>query len=555
MNLSPQFIEEVKERTDILDLISSYVELKGRGKTYKGLCPFHSEKTPSFTVNTTDQYYKCFGCQKGGDAINFVMEIERLSFYEAVKFLAERCNMEMPKAEIYDEQSEIQRKTLLDLNVDCAKFYRKCLFENELAMKYLKERKVSDAMIRKFGLGYAPFGNLISENFKDKYGLEFMEESGILKKIDNQYKDKFINRIMFPIFNYRGKVIGFGGRSLDSYGPKYLNSPETEIFHKKNNLYAFNFAKKSSIKDSVILAEGYMDVITLYQYGFDNAVASLGTAFTPEQAKVLKAKGIKKVYISYDSDTAGQNAALKAVPLLLEVGIAPFVVNMPGEKDPDDFLKQHGAGSYKKSMLNALNFLAFKINYIKKGYDLTIDNQKNEYARKICGILKEAEKQGRHILVEEEIKNLSFDTGISVKAIGQTVYGKYFSPKRFKEIDRTTSGETLHIDPDKPRLKRENQLLKFLSNHPEYTWDKNFDDFVFTEGNFSAFKNIWDGIESEKCEDEISVEDGVLLLETVYRDSVKKRIEELTIEQKKAYNPDEQLKIGIRIIELQRKLK
>ena len=362
MNLSPQFIEEVKERTDILDLISSYVELKGRGKTYKGLCPFHSEKTPSFTVNTTDQYYKCFGCQKGGDAINFVMEIERLSFYEAVKFLAERCNMEMPKAEIYDEQSEIQRKTLLDLNVDCAKFYRKCLFENELAMKYLKERKVSDAMIRKFGLGYAPFGNLISENFKDKYGLEFMEESGILKKIDNQYKDKFINRIMFPIFNYRGKVIGFGGRSLDSYGPKYLNSPETEIFHKKNNLYAFNFAKKSSIKDSVILAEGYMDVITLYQYGFDNAVASLGTAFTPEQAKVLKAKGIKKVYISYDSDTAGQNAALKAVPLLLEVGIAPFVVNMPGEKDPDDFLKQHGAGSYKKSMLNALNFLAFKIN-------------------------------------------------------------------------------------------------------------------------------------------------------------------------------------------------
>lgn len=430
-NIDDNFIEEVKSKNEIVDLISSYLDLRRYNDTYKALCPFHGEKTPSFIVNERNQFFHCFGCGESGDVISFVMKKENMDFMEALKYLADRANITWPQGELNVEQKEnIKRKeSLIRLHTDIARFYFSTLWSNrEHALNYLRKRGLQDRTIKKFGLGYASGDNtLLSFLFKKGYSKETIQESGLFIERNGELKERFFSRIIFPIFDIRGRVIAFGGRVINEGHPKYLNSPETIIFHKKENLYGLNLAKSSSVSE-LILVEGYMDVISLCEHGFWGAIASLGTALSKEQVEKLK-KYAKKIYIAYDSDDAGKKATLRAIDIFREQGISPYIVNMEDSKDPDEFIKKHHATSFRRLMDEARTSLQFTNDCIRDKYNLDSDSHQIEFIKEVTGILK---KSKNAVEVEKEILRLSKLTGISVKALGTEVYGMYFSPKQFK---------------------------------------------------------------------------------------------------------------------------
>ena len=345
MNDLKDIIEEIKSRCDIVDIISDYMHLEKSGSNYTGLCPFHSEKTGSFMVSKSKQIYKCFGCNAGGDVISFVMRWENVDFMEAVKILARKCGITLDRNISEEEKKKIQEiNKFREIHTEAARFY----FANLLRTKnpgyeYLRKRGLSDKIIKKFGLGYSPnsWNSLMNYLLSKGYDKTDLVKCGLIthKTESNKYFDRFRNRVMFPIFNYNGKVIGFGGRVLDDSLPKYLNSPETLVFNKRMNLYGLNISKKGIKDDTLILVEGYMDLISLYQNNIENVVATLGTALTIEQAKLIR-RFAKNVIISYDSDQAGQNATLRAIDILLKADIKVKILNLKDCKDPDDFIKK-----------------------------------------------------------------------------------------------------------------------------------------------------------------------------------------------------------------------
>ena len=340
MYYSEELIEEVRSRNDIVDVISGYVRLQKKGSSYFGLCPFHNEKSPSFSVSRQKQMYYCFGCGAGGNVFTFLMEYENFSFVEAMKYLADRAGIELPEQEYSKEAKERAdlKATILEMNRLAAKYFYVQL-KNERgfhAYRYLKDRQLSDEMILAFGLGYSnPYSDDLYKYLRGKgYSEELIRKAGLINTDERQgVYDKFWNRVMFPIMDVNNRVIGFGGRVMGDGKPKYLNSPETVVFDKSRNLYGLNRARTSR-KPYFLLCEGYMDVISLHQAGFTNAVASLGTALTAGHASLIK-RYVKEVYLTYDSDDAGTRAALRAVPILREAGISAKVIRMDPYKDPD----------------------------------------------------------------------------------------------------------------------------------------------------------------------------------------------------------------------------
>ena len=408
-----ELVEEVRQRNDIVDVISSYVKLQKKGSSYMGLCPFHGEKTPSFSVSRSKQMYHCFGCGVGGNVFTFVMEYENYTFIEALKMLADRTGVHLPEAEFSEEEKRKAdlRTKLLEINKIAAKyfFYQLKSERGSVAYHYLRGRELLDETIVKFGLGYSnKYSNDLYQYLKKLgYKDSLLKETGLIT-IDEAkgVHDKFWNRVMFPIMDVNNKVIGFGGRVMGDGMPKYLNSPETKIFDKSRNLYGLNFARISRRKN-IIICEGYIDVIALYQAGFDNAVASLGTAFTGLQANLLK-RYTDEVFICYDSDEAGVKATLRAIPILKEAGLIPKIIRMKPYKDPDEFIKACGREAFQKCIDEAQNSFYFEIEVLESEFNMSDPEQKtrffNETAKKLLVFKEEIE---RNIYIEAIAKKYS----------------------------------------------------------------------------------------------------------------------------------------------------
>ncbi|MDD6307669.1 MAG: DNA primase [Clostridiales bacterium] len=432
-------VEEVRSRNDIVDVISQYVRLQKKGSTYFGLCPFHNEKTGSFSVSPNKQMYYCFGCGAGGNVFTFLMEYENFTFGEAMEALADRAGIELPKQEYSAAQRKEadKRARLLEINKEAAKYFYMLLRNDrgKRALDYFKKRELSEETMQKFGLGYSDqYSDDLYRYLRGKgYEDEILKESGLVT-IDERRGgyDKFWNRAMFPIMDVHNKVIGFGGRVMGEGEPKYLNSPETKIFDKSRNLYGLNLAR-STKKPQLLLCEGYMDVIALHQAGFDNAVASLGTALTSGHANLLK-RYTKEVYLTYDSDGAGVKAALRAIPILKEVGITTKVINMKPYKDPDEFIKALGAEAYQQRIDEAENSFLFEIRILQQQYNMSDPESKtafyNEVAKKLCGFSEKLERDNyieavaqKYMLAVEDVRRLVNQYGAKIGVAGGVTGG------------------------------------------------------------------------------------------------------------------------------------
>ncbi|MBQ9766333.1 MAG: DNA primase [Lachnospiraceae bacterium] len=465
MFYSEELVEEVRSRNDIVDVISSYVNLKRKGSRYFGLCPFHNEKSASFSVSPDKQLYNCFGCGAGGNVYTFIMEYENYTFQEAIKMLAERGGVELPKEE---EQSLEARRAadfnalLLEINKEAAKyFYYQLRCESGAqGYEYLnKKRGLSEDTIKKFGLGYSnKTSNDLYQYLKAKgYKDEVLKDSGLVTISEKGNYDKFWNRVMFPIMDVHNKVIGFGGRVMGEGEPKYLNSPETKVFDKSRNLYGMNIARTSK-RPNIIVCEGYLDVIALHQAGFSNAVASLGTAFTSQHALLIK-RYTKEVLLTYDSDNAGTKAALRAIPILKDAGLTAKIINMKPYKDPDEFIKNLGAEEFQKRIDEATNSFFFEIEVLQRDYDMSDPEQKtkfhNELARKLLTFSEPIERQN---YIEAVAKR--YDISVNNLTALVNSYG-------YRQV--ATEGQAYNRTENKDRKKEKDSTIKY-SQRLMLTW-------------------------------------------------------------------------------------
>lgn len=428
MYYSDEIIEEVRSKNDIVDVIGGYVSLRHKGNSFSCCCPFHHEKTPSFHVSREKQMYHCFGCGVGGNVYTFVMQYENFAFPEAIKMLADRCGMSLPEQELTEEQKkrENRKQILKEINRQAAAYFHYLLTKTEhgkTAMEYLHNRGYTDETITAFGMGYSDvYENDLYHYLKKKgYNDTQLRDAGLVE-ISEKYgaQDKFWNRVMVPILDINGKVIAFGGRVLGDAKPKYLNTKETDIFDKGHNLFAMHIARRSK-KRGIIVCEGYMDVISMHQAGFDNAVASLGTALTYGQANMIK-RYADEVYLAYDSDEAGTKANLKNVGILRDVGLITRVVNLKPYKDPDEFLKNEGVEAFAERIKDAVSGIMFEADTLADGYKLEDPEEKNQFAKKIAMRLATIEDaMERHNYIDAIAKKYQLDAD-SFKAL-VTKYG------------------------------------------------------------------------------------------------------------------------------------
>ena len=426
MRYSDDIIEEVRMKNDIVDVVSQYVKLTRRGSTYFGLCPFHDEKTPSFSVTPSKQMYYCFGCGAGGNVFNFVMEYENYTFGEALQHLADRAGVQLPKIEYSREarQKAEERAALLEINKLAARyFYYQLRRESgKTAYAYLTGRGLSEETIKKFGLGYSDkFSDDLYKFLKSKnYSDMLLRDSGLFN-VDERHGmyDKFWNRVIFPIMDVNNRVIGFGGRVMGDGKPKYLNSPETKIFDKSRNLYGLNVARTTR-KNYLILCEGYMDVISMHQAGFTNAVASLGTALTSGHASLLK-RYTQEVLLLYDSDDAGVRAALRAIPILREAGVTSRVVNLRPHKDPDEFIKALGGEEFEKRLEQAMDSFMFRVHMAQREFSMEEPQGQNRFFERCAQMLLElSDELERNLYIEAIVKDYR-NYGISVEDLRKRV--------------------------------------------------------------------------------------------------------------------------------------
>ena len=427
MRYSDDIIEEVRQKNDIVDVVSQYVRLTRRGSTYFGLCPFHNEKTPSFSVTPGKQMYYCFGCGAGGNVYNFIMEYENYTFGEALKHLADRAGVELPKIEYSREVREKaeQRAELLEINKQAAQYYYYQLRTEggKIGYQYLSGRGLSEETMRKFGLGYSDkFGVGLYKFLKSKgYSDERLRESGLFN-VDERHGmyDKFWNRVIFPIMDVNNRVIGFGGRVMGDGKPKYLNSPETKIFDKSRNLYGLNIARTTR-KKYLILCEGYMDVISMHQAGFTNAVASLGTALTSGHASLLK-RYTQEVLLLYDSDEAGIRAALRGIPILRDAGVSSRVVNLKPYKDPDEFIKNMGAEAFEERLGQASDSFMFRVSIAESEFPMDEPQGQNRFFERCAELLLELKDElERNLYIEAIVKKYRGQYGVSVEDLRKRV--------------------------------------------------------------------------------------------------------------------------------------
>ena len=455
MSFSESFLTELTERNDIVDVVSGYVRLgKKSGSNLFGLCPFHSEKTPSFSVSPDKQIYHCFGCGKGGGVINFIMEIENLSFPEAVEFLAKRAGMQMPQEE--NDRESKKRSRMLSLNRDAARFFYEQLSSppGEAARAYMAKRRIGGATAKNFGIGFAPDSwDSLEEAMREKGYSDFeMFDAGLVRKGKNGgFYDTFRNRLMFPVIDVRGNVIGFSGRILGDGEPKYMNSPETLVFNKSRNLFALNLAKKSK-SGYIILSEGNIDVVSLHQAGFDSAVASLGTSLTAEQARLIS-RYTNQVIIAYDKDGAGIKAAQRAIGILEKLDLKVKVLRLSGAKDPDEFIKLKGADAFRNLLEASENQIDYRLRSVTDKYDLSVDEQKVEFLKDASDLV--ARLPGS---VERQVYAMRVAAMVGISA---EVVTKEVERRRKKLVTQASRSEARQQSRPGQQLQPENKALRY----------------------------------------------------------------------------------------------
>ena len=483
MAFSDQFLEELEEKNPIEDVVGSYVNLTRRGSNLFGLCPFHNEKTASFSVAPEKGIYYCFGCHKGGGVVNFIMEIEGLDYPDAVRFLAKRAGIQVPEEDRRQSSNYRYREKLWQLCRDAARYYHATLKspEGQPGLQYLMGRGLTADTIVRFGLGFAPnrWDGLLKAMEEKGYSRQEMKDAGLIRSSTRQKKnadgtvtefescyDWFRNRIMFPIIDVRGNVIGFGGRVMDGSEPKYLNSPESQIFNKRKNLFALNMAKKTKM-EMLVLTEGYMDTISMHQYGFDCAVASLGTSLTQEQAGML-AKYTKQMVLCYDADQAGQNAAKRAISILEKTGVTVRVLRMQGAKDPDEYLRKFGAERFRKLLGASEDQAVYQIGNIRQKYDLSTDEGKVGFLQEAAAFIATMSSA-----VEREVYStrVAETAGVTAEAVKLEV-NKAYKRRRYAEkkkeerknlrpADQVSSG-TIKYENVKSAVAEEGLLSQIL---------------------------------------------------------------------------------------------
>lgn len=417
MYYAEELIEEIRLQNDIVDVVSEYVQLKKRGSSYFGLCPFHHEKSASFSVSPDKQIYYCFGCGAGGNVISFIMQIENYDFIESIKYLADRANIMLPEPKYSEEtrkRAEL-KKSLLDIHKLAARYFYYNLHKNKAALNYINERQIVLKYQKRFGIGFSNYTTNDLYNYlrTKNYSDDIILKSGLIiqQKNKTNFFDRFFNRLMFPIFDIHNNVIAFGGRTIGKGEPKYLNSPETLIFNKSKNLYGLNIARLTK-RNQIIIVEGYMDTIALHQAGFDNAVASLGTAFNIEHAHLLR-KYTQQVVLLYDSDNAGTNAILRAIPILISSGLKVKVLQVKNAKDPDEFIKIYGKEEFEQLLKSAINYIDFQINIIKNKYNLEDTDSKIQFTIEVSKLLSKLDnaiEQDAYIKQIAELTKISEDS-------------------------------------------------------------------------------------------------------------------------------------------------
>lgn len=489
MRFSDDFLSELRMRCDIESVISQYVVLKKQGRGYVGLCPFHSEKTPSFSVSPDKQLFYCFGCSSGGDVITFIMKIENLTYPEAVAFLAEKVGLPIPEGDEIDDSQTRLKNRIYEINRETARFFHAALMSDngKIAQNYIAERGLDKKTVVRFGLGYAPdsWDSLIKHLRKKGFSDAEMAAASVATRTRNgNFIDFFRNRLMFPIIDLRGNVIAFGGRRLskEDTGPKYINSPETLVYSKNRNLYALNFAKTSQYADtlskngkerSFILCEGYMDVISLHQAGFDNAVAPLGTALTENQVRIM-AKYVPEVIIATDSDEAGQKAAKRSFALLDSAGISAKIIKIQGAKDPDEYIKKYGSKRFEMLLTSSISAVENELDAILKKYDTDTDSGKvqalKDASKVLAGISNAIE---REVYISRISSKLSVSSQAVMQAVNNIIARQKASEKR-RELKSLSveNGARDTINPQKRKMLSaavcEEWLLGALFTHPDF---------------------------------------------------------------------------------------
>lgn len=510
-----EVVDEILLRNDIESLIGSYVSLKRAGSNLKGLCPFHSEKTPSFTVYPSENSFYCFGCGVGGNAVTFIRQIEHLDYPDAVEFLAKRAGITVVRDDDYKFQKKsIDKSRLLQMNVDAAKFFHRCLFDNtpksQEALEYFTEKRgLSVATIKHFGLGFAPdsYDSLITYMQKKGYTLDELVLAYLAGKSDKgRYYDAFRNRVIFPIIDVSGNVIAFGGRVMDDSKPKYKNTMDTPVFKKSRNLFALNFAKNSG-SDAMILCEGYMDVIALHSSGFINAVATLGTAITSEQARLLS-RYTKKVILSYDADEAGQKAAQKAMKLLGEVGLDVGVIKVPGAKDPDEYIKKYGKEKFAEIINSSKSKFEYNMDTVLSKYDVNIPQDRIDALIQLEKLISQVySKAERDIYIQTVAQKLNVGYKSVKDDVEKFVQKQYnaFKKNESQKVKQDIAGYADRINPDFAKApavaKNEENVLGLLLLYPEHrkkVFEQNLitvEDF-YTDLNRRVYKFIQDAYDS-----------------------------------------------------------
>lgn len=498
-----EIVEEVRAKNDIVDVVGRYVKLQKKGSSHFGLCPFHNEKSPSFSVSQNKQMYYCFGCGAGGNVFTFLMEYENYTFQEAIKILAEKAGVALPEAEYSEEvrKAENKRQKLLELNKEAAKYfyYQLRAPQGAKGLEYLKNRKLTDETMKQFGLGYSNVtADDLTRYLKSKgYSDSLIKEAG-LATYDEKYgfHDKFWNRVMYPIQDANHRVIGFGGRVMGDAKPKYLNSPETPVFDKSRNLYGLNFAR-SSRANYFILCEGYMDVIAMHQAGFNMAVASLGTAFTTGQASLLR-RYDKDIILAYDSDEAGTKAALRAIEILNEYDMTGKVLSMEPYKDPDEFIKNLGKEAFEERIDNAENSFFFELRIISRNYNLKDPESKTKFheeiAKKLCEFSEEVKR-------DNYIEAVASKYSIGVDALRKLVTSYALKTGEAKPISRPKSGIQSNKTPEENKKRPQKILLTWITDEPKlypkikkYITPEDFTEDLYKKVATKLFEDLESGV-------------------------------------------------------------
>lgn len=508
--INDNVLDEIRDRADIVDLIGEYVDLKKSGSNYMGLCPFHSEKTPSFSVSSSKSIFKCFGCGVGGDVITFVMKRENLSFPEAVEFLADKYNVRLEEYKDENKEARDKRSRLYEINREAALHFLKNFQTSKKAQLYLSNRMISAKTIRAYGIGYSKdswtdlYDHLTSLGYKED---ELLELNLISKSKNGNYIDRFRDRVMFPIINRNNKVIAFGARGFGDAKPKYLNSRETPIFHKGSNVFNMNIISRESSRERIILVEGYMDVISLYNSGINYSVASLGTSLTIDQANIIK-KMAKDIYICYDSDNAGINATSRAIDIFLQASVKPKIIELGEGLDPDDFIKKYGVEAFENKIKSSISYIEFKIKKLRENFNLKDNEGLSNFTIEAAKIFSSIKNP-----IERDIFVKDFSKNYNISNLAIENYINYLNRNRVKEAKKEkfkVKRNTNVVKSNKTRAQEELLAYSLLDNDIYNYIKKRIEVFYF---NNAMTRAVFEEI-PRLFEEEMEVADFLSLLES-----------------------------------------